>query len=265
MNRVVVNVATNRYVKGQERLTEALALLGEEYQVWRNKLPPGSPAHEETPYAFKAWALEAARKSGHTLLMWADASIVPIAKLDPIWEYTEAHGVWLADNGWKNSQWTCNAAYMDLFAHEWKAEAFRQAWNHQHDTLHPEQNLGNGVDYALGNLRKINRRIKHVVATGFALDVQHPTGAQFLIEYLRLAKTNAFKGPWWNFNGERPDYAKSAGAAPCGPPECLGHRHDQTAASVIAWRLGIPLTQSPKFFTYDGHQTEETILIAKGI
>jgi hypothetical protein len=235
MNRIVVNVATGRYVKGQERLTEALATLGEDYRVWRDELPPGSPTHQETPYAFKAWALEAARLSGHTLMLWCDASIVPIAPLDPIFQYAEAHGVWLADNGWKNSQWTCDAAYGDLF------------------------------DVDREDFRELNRKIKHVVATAFALDVMHPKGALFMTEYLRLAKEGAFQGPWWNSNGERPDYASKAGAEPCGPPECLGHRHDQTAASVIAWRLGIPLTTCPKFFSYEGGQTEETILVARGI
>lgn len=239
MNRVVVNVATGaHYLKGQHRLTEALALLGEDYQVWPDKLPPGSPAHSEIPYAFKAYALEQARKSGYTLLMWADASIVPIAPLDPIFQYAEQHGVWLADNGWSNAQWTCDAAYPDLFVDN-----------------------GWGIDFA----REKNRKIKHVVATTFAIDVQHPKGALFLVEYMRLAKTNAFKGPWWNSNGEREDYRTKPGAEPCGPPECLGHRHDQTAASVIAWRLGIPLTTCPRFFSYDGQQTSETILIAKGI
>ena len=231
MNRIVVNVATGaHYIKGQERLTEALALLGEEYQVWRDKLPPGSPAHAETPYAFKAWALEAARLSGHTLMLWADASIVPIAPLDPIFQHAEAHGVWLADNGYRNDEWTCEAAYP-----------------------------------LLGVTKEENHNVKHVVATAFALDLAHVKGAQFFMEYLRLARTNAFKGPWWNSNGERPEYAKHGGAVPCGPPECLGHRHDQTAASVIAWRLGIPLTQCPKFFAYDGRESDETILVARGI
>jgi len=247
---VVVNVATGpRYLAGQQRLTEALALLGEDYQVWPDKLPPGSPTHAETPYAFKAWALEAARLSGHTLLMWADASIVPIRPLQPIWEHAEKHGVWLADNGWKNSQWTCDAAYPDLFE-----GAFMQC-----------DDEGKSAAECMEGIRYANRHIKHVVATTFAIDVLHPKGALFLVEYLRLAKTNAFKGPWWNSNGERADCAAKAGAEPCGPPECLGHRHDQTAASVIAWRLGIPLTTCPRFFSYDGQQTEETILIAKGI
>lgn len=250
MKRIVVNVATGHYVDGQERLTEALADLGEDYLIFKNSMPPGSPEHAEIPYAFKAWSLEAARLKGQTLLLWADASIVPIRAIDPIWKYAEEHGVWMSDNGdWKNSQWTCDAAYRDLFAAVGVWETEREE---------------RGTD-PMEDIRRVNSKIKHVVATTFALDLLHPKGAHFFAEYLRLAQTNAFKGPWWNSNAERPDYASKAGAAPCGPPECLGHRHDQAAASVIAWRLGIPLTQSPLFFTYEGQQTEETILIARGI
>lgn len=246
MRRMVVNVATGaHYVRGQERLTEALASLGEDYLIFRDVMPPGSPSHQETPYGFKAWALEAAREKGGTMLLWADASIVPIRAIDPIWEYAAEHGVWLADNGWNNSQWTCDAAYPDLFP-----DSILQAIK---------------TEEAYAAVRSQNRKIQHVVATAFALDLNHRNGALFFYEYLRLAQTSAFKGPWWNSNGERPDYASKVGARPCGPPECLGHRHDQSCASVIAWRLGIPLTQSPTFFTYDGQQTEETILIAKGI
>jgi hypothetical protein len=211
MKRVVVNVSTGRYVAGQARLTEALALLGEDYMLWRDELPPGSPSHQETPYAFKSWALEAARQSGHTLLLWADASIIPIASLELIWAYAEAHGVWLSDNGYRNDEWTCEAAYP-----------------------------------LLGVTKEENHNIKHVVATAFAVDLLHPVGAQFFVEYFRLAKNGAFKGPWKGGVG-------------------VQHRHDQTCASVIAHRLRIPLTNPPRFFAYDGGQTEETILIAKGV
>jgi len=46
-----------------------------------------------------------------------------------------------------------------------------------------------------------------------------------------------------------------------------GHRHDQTAASVIAWRLGFELTNPPNIFAYgragEAHD-ERTILLADG-
>lgn len=236
MKKTVVNVATGAFVRGQERLTEKLAELGEDYLIFRNELPPGSPTHELVPYAFKSYALQEAATRGAKLLLWADASIVPIRSLDPIWDYTKEHGVWFADNGWNNAQWTCDAAYKPLLG------------------TNPTEEI-----------RRVNRGIKHVVATTFALYLDDPRGAHFLREYLHYAGNGAFQGPWWNSNGERADYASKVGAEPCGPPECLGHRHDQTAASVIAWRLGIPLTISPRYFTYNGQQTYDTIVIAKGI
>ena len=55
--------------------------------------------------------------------------------------------------------------------------------------------------------------------------------------------------------------------APCGIPgplDVLGHRHDQTALSVIAWRLGCVLDAPPDTFAYKGGENEKTILIADG-
>lgn len=225
MRRLVVNVSTGRYVKGQERLTESLALYGEDYKIWRDAYPPGSPTHEEMPYAFKARALWDALKKDCSLLLWADASIVALKPLQPIWDYAQEHGVWMADNGWNNAEWTADSAYPILF---------------------PTQELEDA--------RNLNRQIRHVVATTFAIDAGNVTGYNFLMEYLHYAGTGCFKGPW-----------KNTPETPCGPSETLGHRHDQSAASVIAWRLGIPLTQSPKFFTDYPQQTEETILIRKAI
>jgi hypothetical protein len=98
----------------------------------------------------------------------------------------------------------------------------------------------------LGITPEENKTIQHVVATAFAVDLTHPKGAEFLSEYYRLAsQTRAFRGPWVGGIG-------------------IQHRHDQSAASVIAHRLGIPLTEPPDFFSYRGSETRETVLIADG-
>jgi hypothetical protein len=98
----------------------------------------------------------------------------------------------------------------------------------------------------LGITIEENKTIQHVSATTFALDLEHPKGWAFLSEYYRLAsKTQAFCGPWTGGIG-------------------VQHRHDQTAASVIVHRLGIPLTSTPDFFAYAGGETEKTILLADG-
>jgi hypothetical protein len=91
------------------------------------------------------------------------------------------------------------------------------------------------------------------------------TGARFLSEYLVLAQSQAFIGPITNSNFPGAQWSGNpAKCSPCGPPDVRGHRHDQTAASVIAWRLGMKLSDTPEWFAYRGQETDKTCLIADG-
>lgn len=234
------------------RLIQTCQGMGENVVSWCDKLPPGCPPHRTrgilgapqdkcVPYAFKAYALKQAAKQ-HSTLIWCDASVLPIRGLAPLWEKIERDGYWFANNGYTNDQWTADSAYPDLFPEEMAAR------------------------YPDPNLRAINGLIKHVVGTCFGLSTAHPLGRIFLDQYFRLASTTkAFCGPWQNSNAPMVEGRNSDRyAAPCGPPTTLGHRHDQTAASVIAWRLGFKLTDCPMYFAYKGGETKDTLLIADG-
>jgi hypothetical protein len=161
MSRCVVNVATGAYVRGQERLRRVCEQQGLPLMSWADVMPPGSPAHTDIPYAFKAHALQCAAAAGYTSLLWADASILPIADMGPLFEKIERDGCWISRNGYRNSEWTCNAAYPLL-------------------GVTPEQ----------------NHDIEHVVATAFGLNLVHETGAAILVRYTEYAKNGAFRGPW---------------------------------------------------------------------
>jgi hypothetical protein len=245
--RLIVNVATDTWVKGQNRLKLDVHRAGEKAVWWTDKLPLGSPPHRDrgttrgpahscVPYAFKAYALKEAAHHANTLL-WCDSSIVlgerPLADL---WEKIERDGYWIMRNGWSNYEWTADAAYKDLFP------------------TYP------------GDAVWMNKQIPHVVGTAFGISLAHETGRAILAEYFRLASsTRAFCGPWQNSNA--PSVAgrnSDRTSGPCGPPDVLGHRHDQTALSVIAWRLGCVLSECPEWFNYDTG-TDKTCLIAKGI
>jgi hypothetical protein len=251
MIRTVVNVATGPYVKGQRRLIEALTRFDAGgINMWADYLPARSPTHADVPYAFKAFALQDAQTLNSDLVLWCDASILPIRSLQPLWERIERDGYWIARNGWSNYQWTADSAYADLFANE----------------------FGSGSVH-LGEAQWLNRNIPHVVATSFGLNLRSEIGKAFLDEYFRLAsKTKAFCGPWVNLTGC--GHSENPHVGDCGPADVLGHRHDQTAASVIAWRLGMKLTDCPEIFAYskrreDGtlhlsDQDERTILLADG-
>lgn len=216
--RVIVNVSTGKYLPGQARLHDHIA--GIQGIFWQGDVPDGCPAHSERPYAFKAYAMQQVAMMGYRKILWVDASIVMVNRVDRIFSRAAEHGAWISRNGFRNSEWTADSAYSDL-----------------------------------GVTREENHGIDHVVATAFAVDLDHPKGTALLQEYFRLAsETKAFCGPWRNTEEN-----------PCGGPGVLGHRHDQTALSVIAWRLGIPLTDPPAYFAYEGHETRETILVADRI
>lgn len=222
----ITSVANGYFVDGLNRLDKAIweTNQGMKRVWWRDKWPPGSPSHRECNYAFKGYALEHAVNSGDVrFLIWADSSIVPLRRLDPILEIAAEQGAWVSNNGFTNYQWTQDSAYKTLFPH---------------------------LD--LEPAREMNKTIKHVVAGFFVLDLHHQTGAWMYSEFVRLAKSGCFHGPHSNDGS-------------IGPPDVLGHRHCQSALSVIAWRARIKLTDPPNCFCYDGAQTEATVAVARGI
>jgi hypothetical protein len=253
MTRYLVSVATDSWVTGQDRLLWQAKRYDEKVLCWTDGFPIGCPPHRTRwrmaasteskciPYAFKAYALHNAVLAGMETLMWCDASVYPTRSLTPLWEKIERDGVWLSNNGWTNNQWTADSAYPDLFP-------------------------GDSPELA----RAINGQIPHVVATAFGVCVAHPIGKQFLDEYFRLASTTrAFCGPWGNTNCSTTVRGRNNDRpiGPCGPPNVFGHRHDQTAASVIAWRLGVQLTNPPEWFSYPVAGApigDKTFLVAKG-
>jgi hypothetical protein len=235
MTRSFVSLGSDSYVAGLNRLRSALT--GSESLIGYTELPAGCPPHRNlgklsttkhprgiVPFAFKAYALKEAADKGIDSLIWADSCIVPGPRpLSDLWEKIERDGVWINRGGWTNADWTADSAYCDLFP-----------------------------GLTMSDARAENEKIPHVAATAFGVCVKHPTGKAFLDEYYRLAsETNAFCGPWQNSaapsvrgrNTDRP-------TAWCGPSTTLGHRHDQTAASVIAYRLGVELGSCPEWFQY---------------
>lgn len=243
MNRCVVSVATTpHYQKGMARLESHQTNSGK--MLYMNE-PAGSPKHSEVPYAFKAYALHQAAAS-YDVLLWADACIRPIRSMEPLWERIERDGYWFSHNGWSNYEWTADSAYADLFG----------GWYTP---------LPGFLQYE--SAAETNRTIPHVVATTFGVNIKHSKGKAFLDEYFRLAsETKAFCGPWWNEKSPHcPGHHEGASRfGNCGPSDVRGHRHDQTAASVIAWRLGFELTNPPDIFSYVDGQSESTILVADG-
>jgi hypothetical protein len=204
MRRAIVCVATGeRYGRGLDRLIGSLDKMDRlSARHFWRTLPAEWPRHEDNPYAFKAFALMASAATAD-LLLWCDASMRAVRPLGPLWDRIEREGFWMGGNpAWSNYQWTADSAYADLF---------------------PE--------LTLEEARKVNRTIPHGQSSAFGINLDSEAGAFFLREFYRLAdSTRAFCGPKKNLNCN------------CGPADVIGHRQDQTVATVLAWRVGIHLS-----------------------
>ena len=81
----------------------------------------------------------------------------------------------------------------------------------------------------LGITREESMTIPHIMACVMGLDLRVERSVEFLEKYYEKANDGvSFIGAWDNKSGQ---VSKD--------PRVLGHRHDQTAASVIAWKLGM--------------------------
>lgn len=242
LRRCVTNLVMDNgkgyYAVGQARLAQEMRRLDPETALLLyDALPSEWPRHEDRPYAFKAFALAEAAKNSD-LVLWCDASIVPIASMEPFWQQLERDGYFLVQGGGNNYEFTADNAYPHLFP-------------------------GMPIEQA----RKINRGFKQIVGGIIGINMRSAAGIAFFDEYYRLAReTDAFAGPWANLDcPDRPLYGTSSAytTARCGPPDVIGHRHDQTAASVIAWRMGLKLSQYPAPYAYTT-PGEGTILLHDG-
>ena len=105
--RCVLNVATERYVKGQQRLRSSLEKYTDaDLLFYQNEGQVGAPLHKENPYAFKIYAFKKAKELGYNLILWLDASIWAVSDLIPVWKKIET-GYLMQENGWTVGHW-CN-------------------------------------------------------------------------------------------------------------------------------------------------------------
>ncbi len=100
----------------------------------------------------------------------------------------------------------------------------------------------------LGITREESFGIPHIMANCMAFDITNETSREFLRQYLAHSKDGSFRGAWKN---EKHSASKDS--------RVMGHRHDQTAGSVIAWRLGM-LNLLKNWTSYDPNNTDLRIV-----
>ena len=72
----LLTVATGGFVEWLDKYRPLLEMWWSwDIRVWRNALPPGSPPHENQPYAFKAFAMKSAIDMGYETVTWIDSVV----------------------------------------------------------------------------------------------------------------------------------------------------------------------------------------------
>lgn len=101
---------------------------------------------------------------------------------------------------------------------------------------------------AFGLIREELFKMPHLTACVMGFDYTNDLSKEFLRQlHFRAVEQITFKGAWKNLNKEVSD---------C--PDVLGHRHDQTVASIIAQNLGMTYWQP--FVTYDENYKPDNII-----
>ena len=193
------------------RLEESLRRVGfqGDYLSWSDNLPGGCPEHFDVPFGFKSYCFLAAKKLGYEQILWIDSACVAIRSLDGIFKQIQDHGYILFNNNYGQTmgQWSSDEA----LAH-------------------------NGI----GREEALN--IPEIPCSTLGLSMQSEQGLQFLAGWHQIlsdgvtARGTSKKIETWD------DYASIAwnrNSFISADPRVLGHRHDQTAAGIVAHRLGM--------------------------
>lgn len=106
---VILNASTGRYVRGLRRLQESVEKFSDtmiDFKGWADVMPPGSPTHQEHPYAFKQYAFQWAIDQGYRYALWADSSVWFVKPPSIMFGQIKLNGHIIATGGWDVYTWS---------------------------------------------------------------------------------------------------------------------------------------------------------------
>lgn len=221
------------YPRGVARLIQRFHEVSPGFTIkaWVNALPPGAPSHviedgyDYTPYCAKPFAMAALRDSGFEIGLLLDAAFFPVQHISPLVEYIGDVGYFLCDNGAKVGEWCSDRALGLMKLRDYEAMEMTEA-----------SSYCVGLDFT--------RNESHVA----------------LNQWCAAANFGVFPGPHTNIGHT----GRNVGRCSI-DPRVKGHRHDQTALSIITHRLGMrKLVARPRFTAYLGSEDSTTVLVNHG-
>lgn len=236
VSKTIANVSIGGwYPNGLARLQESIKKFHPQDDVivrgWMNTYPIGSPTHEDNPYAFKCYAMYQAESD---LVLWLDSACFAVQPTDHIWTIIERDGYVFQNNGSTVGEWCGDHA------------------------LSP-----------LGITREESFGIPELSGHMIGLDMRNPLAKEFMKIWISHSGTGIFRGYHTNIlSGATGMNARNPGWC-SDDPRVKGHRHDQTALSVVAWQLGMKIKwDRPMWSSYCSSiekPHESTIFVSRGM
>lgn len=228
----IINVGTGWFERGQRRLVDECHRQGYEgdFLLFNdNNILLQFPPHHLAPYAFKPYAMKAAQAKGYRYLLWCDSSVYPVAPVERAFDLIRENGYMFLPGGWNCGQWCADPALATL-----------------------------------GVTREQAFKIPQMVAGCQGLDLNNAKARAYLDRYYELAGDGV---TFIGVPGLALDKTYTNRENQCSKdPGVKGHRHDQTAASVIAWKLGMR-DWKPNVVMYDesgvGKRKDTTIFLVR--
>lgn len=241
MKAVICTVAYRGwYRKGLERQIREFEKVspGLELQAWLNVIPPSAPTlvvdgYDYSGYAAKPWAMHWAQQSGADVVLLIDASVYPIAHIQPLLDYIWEHEYYFAPAGFSVGEWT-NDGMLASFG-----------LDRDHALSIPD--LASGI---------VGMRFN---ASGLC--------EKALAFWLMSTSYPDFAAPHSNSMGaDKRHHYRNVGFVSY-DPRCSGHRQDQSALSLIANQLGMTkMVPWPRFVTgYGIPPQDDTVLQIAGM
>lgn len=207
---IIVNFSTPNYSLGQQRL--AASLNGHKKLMLNSYTAINSPTHQDSPYEFKLWAIEAAWEYDD-IILWADSSLWRVGDLSVIENIIKKDGYFLSEAGHWVGSW-CNQHTRNYFK-----------------LTEEEAKVPGGFCMFSAGLVGLNKESEQAV--------------KFFDQWKASAKAGCFKGSH------------------------VDHRHDQTAGSIIAQRMGLKYQRGGQHMSYLGpgysKPEKDTIFYLQGL
>ncbi len=114
MRECIINYSEGHwYPRGQARLVKSLASIkyAGDILLFDESMIKGCPTHKESPYAFKYWIFDYARKKGYDYVLWLDSSFWVIKSLAPLFNRIATTGYVLQmSDGYELGSWCSDIA-----------------------------------------------------------------------------------------------------------------------------------------------------------